>query len=531
MILNHDPTYPLFPVFSFLGFLVCLIPLPWHIQAWNSGTCAYMIWTALSCLNSFVNSLVWKDHARNIAPVWCDISSKIIIGVSVGIPASVLCISRRLYTLTAVQTVSITPADKRRMVLVDLCIAVGIPVIVMILHYVVQGHRFDILGTVGCYPVVYNSIPAYFVYFMWPLVLGAASFVYSAFTLRFFWLRRAQFTSLFAANSSLTASRYLRLMLLAIMDMLCTVPLGIFTLYFGVKGVGLRPWVSWEDTHFNFGRVVEIQAILWRKDPNYLVSVELTRWLPVVCAFIFFGLFGFAVEAKKEYVRAFWAVATRLGFKRQPSEKPKGPLPSWVKPLKSASSSSKGSTVIPQTSFSVPRKAPPTFTSSVSTDIQLDSYSGHGDIESSAGRFSSSSTYPPTPPAYARSPPQHVPFDVSAYSPSEFPESPTASAESDSATLKGEPSPSDLKWKLSMQSFASRDRFYVDLVDRPFPISPPPFSTATAPMFHRPFSPPLPYPRTAPHPGAIEGPVSPDGIVVTIQTVSSISSELPRRHE
>ncbi|KAF6745546.1 GPCR fungal pheromone mating factor, partial [Ephemerocybe angulata] len=79
-------------------------PLPWHIQAGNSGTCAYMIWTALSCLNSFVTRLVWKDHARNIAPVWCDIvPSKIIIGVSVGIPASVLCISRRLYTLTAVR--------------------------------------------------------------------------------------------------------------------------------------------------------------------------------------------------------------------------------------------------------------------------------------------------------------------------------------------------------------------------------------------------------------------------------------------
>ena len=36
------------------------------------------------------------------------LASKIIIGVSVGIPASVLCISRRLYSLTAVKTVAIT---------------------------------------------------------------------------------------------------------------------------------------------------------------------------------------------------------------------------------------------------------------------------------------------------------------------------------------------------------------------------------------------------------------------------------------
>jgi hypothetical protein len=70
---SHDPTYPLFPVMSFLGFVLAFIPLPWHIQAWNSGTCAYMLWSGLACLNLFVNSLVWKGNVRNVAPIWCDI--------------------------------------------------------------------------------------------------------------------------------------------------------------------------------------------------------------------------------------------------------------------------------------------------------------------------------------------------------------------------------------------------------------------------------------------------------------------------
>ena len=125
----RDPTYPLFPVFSFIGFVLCLIPLPWHLHAWNSGTCAFMIWTALSCLVGFVNSVVWSGNVNNPAPIWCDIcesptlsstrfllsiapsASKIIIGVSIGIPAATLCISRRLYHLTAGQTVSITRDD------------------------------------------------------------------------------------------------------------------------------------------------------------------------------------------------------------------------------------------------------------------------------------------------------------------------------------------------------------------------------------------------------------------------------------
>lgn len=129
---SYDPTFPLYPTLSFLGFLLSVIPLPWHIQAWNSGTCAFMIWTGVTCLNGFINSLVWSGNLRNVAPVWCDIcmflgsfstpvididsypiASKIIIGASIGIPAATLCISRRLYTITAVQTVSITRQDVR----------------------------------------------------------------------------------------------------------------------------------------------------------------------------------------------------------------------------------------------------------------------------------------------------------------------------------------------------------------------------------------------------------------------------------
>lgn len=68
-----DPTYPLFPIFAFLGFFLSLIPLPWHLQAWNSGTCYYMMWAALSCLNQFVNSVVWHNNALNVSPAWCEV--------------------------------------------------------------------------------------------------------------------------------------------------------------------------------------------------------------------------------------------------------------------------------------------------------------------------------------------------------------------------------------------------------------------------------------------------------------------------
>lgn len=98
-------SYPALPIFSFLGFLTVLIPLPWQFQAWNAGTCMYIAWTAIGCLIVFVNTIVWRDNVLDVAPVWCDISTKILIGTGIGIPAASLCIVRRLYILLHVQTV------------------------------------------------------------------------------------------------------------------------------------------------------------------------------------------------------------------------------------------------------------------------------------------------------------------------------------------------------------------------------------------------------------------------------------------
>lgn len=122
-----DPTYPLIPVASFLSFVIVLIPLPWHLQAWNVGTCAYMIWTGLSALNQFINSVVWANDAINRAPVWCDIceyalyltpnatnalvATRLVIAANVAVPCASLTITRRLYKISRVQSVVSSPKE------------------------------------------------------------------------------------------------------------------------------------------------------------------------------------------------------------------------------------------------------------------------------------------------------------------------------------------------------------------------------------------------------------------------------------
>ncbi|KAK0432034.1 pheromone A receptor-domain-containing protein [Armillaria borealis] len=319
-----DPTYPLFTVFAFFGFILPLIPLPWHLLAYNSGTCYFIMWSSIASLNQFVNSVVWKGNVTNWAPIWCDISIRIMIGASVGIPASSLCINRRLYHIANVRAVSITRAEKRRAILIDTLICVLFPVLFIALQYVVQGHRFNIYEDVGCYPALYNTALAYVLNSMWPVILGLISATYCILTLRAFNRRRVEFSQFLSANKSLTLGRYFRLMALATTEICCTTPLGIAMIIISATATPVGPWRSWADTHYNFSAVRQIPALFWRASPMVVSGIEATRWVTVLCSWVFFAFFGFASEARRHYTKAFWAVMGLFGVQKpQPQSKNK----------------------------------------------------------------------------------------------------------------------------------------------------------------------------------------------------------------
>ena len=84
----------------------------------------------------------------NRAPVYCDIcksldalalehiltvrhptATRIQVALNVAIPACSLCINRRLYKIATVKAVMITHDEKRRAVIQDLLICLGIPIL------------------------------------------------------------------------------------------------------------------------------------------------------------------------------------------------------------------------------------------------------------------------------------------------------------------------------------------------------------------------------------------------------------------
>ena len=102
-------------------------------------------------------------------------------------------------------------------------------------------------------------------------------------------------------------------MMLAGTELLLTVPLGCYALYINTSE-GMVPWISWENVHVGFSRVDQFPAIIWKRIPVLYSTVELSRWFVIIFAFIFFGFFGFAEEARKNYRTAFDSVTKRVGY-------------------------------------------------------------------------------------------------------------------------------------------------------------------------------------------------------------------------
>jgi pheromone a factor receptor len=307
-------TYPnqIYSAFTFIGFLLCAIPLYWHLEAWNIGTSLYIAWAGLGCLNYFINSVIWNNSVQNFAPVWCDISTRFLVGLNVGIPAALLVINHRLFKIVSRTAALTTEAEKRRALFIDLAIGLGIPLVQMGLQLVVEGHRFDIFEEIGCIQSTYNVTLAFPLLHIWPVVISIITAIYGVLTIRLFWKSSQQLKEISGSNNDLNRSRYMRLIALTGTQLLFSLPLSLYYLYINAHVLPVAPWISWEDTHFNYSHVSQFPSVIWRADPVLLAAIEGTRWSVIPCAFLFFVFFGFAEQARKHYRLAYLFARSRL---------------------------------------------------------------------------------------------------------------------------------------------------------------------------------------------------------------------------
>lgn len=302
-----------------------LPPLIWHIRNRNTAAASLVFWILLNNFLSVINLAIWPN---NNMEAWfsgrglCDIEAKIMVARSTALPAATLCIIRALAAvINSDRTMIPSTVQQRRKMILDLAWCLGIPIVTMFLHYIVQPNRYFIYGVSGCNPsvsvnwvtVVLLSIP--------PLLLSIANAWYggksclsSLFSkiqqanktpptaLTLFRLRkyRTSFHIILASSNS-TKSRFLRLFLIAVILTLALIPVEIYVLLRDIPTSQFDAF-SWSEIH---------SKQTWNEIILMPSTVIFDRWLDVGVGFALFALFGCGRDAVGMYKS--WAVMLGLG--------------------------------------------------------------------------------------------------------------------------------------------------------------------------------------------------------------------------
>ncbi|KZT69399.1 fungal pheromone STE3G-protein-coupled receptor [Daedalea quercina L-15889] len=316
---------------AFIAAVLVLIPLPSHWRARNVAILSLIAWLFVVDLIYGVNTIVWAGNVEVRIVVWCDITTKILVGASSALPAAAMCICKHLELVASGRAVRLTHEDKRRRMLFELAMCFGAPLVLMALHYIVQGHRFDIVEDIGCQAATYYSIPAVFIVWFPPLLFATITFIYAGLALHHFFKQRLNFTThLHSCDSALTTSRYLRLIAMSLTEMVWGTSLTALAMYDNIAP-GLFPYVSWAYVHSGFSRIGQYAVVEFT--PRALQQVFLFFWAIPASSFIFFVFFGFGEEAVKDYRRALaWFARKVLRTPLKQDKAAFSSLPVWYAP-------------------------------------------------------------------------------------------------------------------------------------------------------------------------------------------------------
>ncbi|PFH48841.1 hypothetical protein AMATHDRAFT_179768 [Amanita thiersii Skay4041] len=315
------------PLFAFLTAVLVIIPLPWHWRDRNVATVALILWLFVVDVIYGVNAVVWAGNVQDPAPVWCDISTKLVVGASYALPLCTLCICKHLEAVSSTRKTSYDIKDRHRRMIFESIMCFGLPCIFMTLHYVVQGHRYDIFEDFGCQPAFYISLPAVFIVWFPQLLFSLITLIYAAIAFLHFMQRRMTFgVHLQDSKYALTPSRYLRLIAMSLTETVWGTTLTSYNLYNNIYP-GLRPWTNWAGVHSNFSQVAFYPAV--SLPPQVFSAMMFLWWAMPASSFIFF-IFGLDEEALREYGKV-WMLFRRYIFRVKDEEKG-GPKLSGILP-------------------------------------------------------------------------------------------------------------------------------------------------------------------------------------------------------
>ncbi|KAG7446411.1 uncharacterized protein BT62DRAFT_1075976 [Guyanagaster necrorhizus] len=290
-----------FSVLSVLLFLLVLVPTPSHAHPWNLGTLFFIFWLASSLLILFVDSVGTTAHN------WCDFSLRLLAASSVGIPTSLMTITRRIWCISQLNG----PLSSSQMTLsaiLDVFLCVTIPVAGTLTQYAAQAHRFDVFLDAGCLPFTYDVTLSITFVNVPSLTLSIIAVGFSVASLGAYkYLRPVSHKYSPLADPSfpaLSSQRYIRLLVLSVVVSVLNTAYHITMIV--LQATERRIEAHLEGISDSERSILKTySASVWHSVPRTAFGVEGDRWMFLIIGLAFLALIGTGEDVRKHYRRLF----------------------------------------------------------------------------------------------------------------------------------------------------------------------------------------------------------------------------------
>ncbi|KZV61594.1 STE3-domain-containing protein [Peniophora sp. CONT] len=320
-----DPTYPLYPIACTLASTGVLLVLLTNFvrHSWNLGVTFLCFWLFVENLTAAINAVVWSDNADIKLLVYCDIVTRAQLVAFVVKPMATLIIMRRLYIITGLQSVELPSKVARvRNLLVEWILGLVLPMIVAgPIYYVSQSARSQVEEGFGCTNAEVGSILNILTIQSWSIVPPLLSItLYYPRVIRVFYQQNRDINDFLRSNGSVPRTHYLRIFVLASLDVLLTLPFGIVSIVLNVTTAvtlgGLPFYPGFDNVHSSIRETVTYSyADLQGFGVSSLARDYFSFWSSPVLAFAIFGLFGLTREAIASYWNIICTVGGWFGWK------------------------------------------------------------------------------------------------------------------------------------------------------------------------------------------------------------------------
>ena len=185
------------------------------------------------------------------------------------------------------------PAVQRRRMIEELLWSFAVPIGMICTHYIVQTSRYWIVGVNGCILTIDSSWPSYVLHLMWPSIFALIASGFAVLVIYRYIQRRKDFARYLAdGTTGMTSYRFIRLLGLALLQILINLPITLYILFGNYIKVPLLSY-SWDAIH---------NAAQW----DYIImlpasSVSVHYWIAPASAIALFIFFGFGTDAMMFY--------------------------------------------------------------------------------------------------------------------------------------------------------------------------------------------------------------------------------------